>query len=119
MHLIAPKSYYKGIELNRKLLYFTTYIYRTFTSKHILFLEGEPFFSWNFFHFVNSNYCDSFCLKYNSISLILVTQRGKKLVRRHKKINAFHLLSSLYNSQFMCTTAPAALCKCAISLMAL
>lgn len=50
---------------------------------------------------------------------MLVTQRGVKSLSEEIKNNAFHLLSSLFNSQFMCTTAPAALCKCAMALMAL
>lgn len=102
----------KNVVLLHNLLTQNVYI-----KAHFIFSWWASFFM-EFFHFINSNYCDSFCVKHNPVSLMLVTQRRVKSLSKGIK-NAFHLLSSLFNSQFMCTTAPAALCKCVKALTAL
>lgn len=62
----------KNVVLLHNLLTQNVYI-----KAHFIFSWWASFFM-EFFHFINSNYCDSFCVKHNPVSLMLVTQRRVK-----------------------------------------
>lgn len=70
--LQGDKIQQKNAALLHNLLIQNVYI-----KAYFIFSCWTSFFM-EFFNFINSNYCDSFCLKYNPISLMLVTQRGVK-----------------------------------------
>lgn len=76
------------IQQKNPVLLHNLHTQNVYIKVHFIFSRWA-IFSTDFFNFLNSNYCDSFCLKYKPISLMLVTQKGVKGLSEGIKIMHF------------------------------